>query len=243
MADQPDRTSEGLDALASFFVDEGTLGETLERLSQLACDVGPADMAGITMLVDGRPSTGVFTNPEAPEIDEAQYSSGQGPCLDAFRHQQIFQIDNTAAEDRWPKFARAAASHGIVSTLSVPVSARGQGLGALNLYSRVHQAYGEASVARVQTFARQAAVVLANAQIYWDARLLTENLQAAMRSRSTIDYAIGILMANGAPDSEEAFQILVRASQRENRKLRDIAQEVVQRAISARGSGGPGPGA
>lgn len=241
MADDSDPTSEGLDALAGFFVDEGTLGETLGRLSELACDVGPADMAGITMLVEGRPNTGVFTDAEAPEIDEAQYSSGQGPCLDAFRHQRIFRIGDTATEDRWPDFARVAAAHGVVSTLSVPVSARGQGLGALNLYSRVHQAYDEASAASVQTFARQAAVVLVNAQTYGDARALNENLQTAMRSRSTIDYAIGILMANGAPGSEEAFQILVRASQRENRKLRDIAQEIVERAATARGPESPGP--
>jgi hypothetical protein len=44
-------------------------------------------MAGITMFVEGKPRSGVFTDSEAPEIDKAQYSSGQGPCLDALRHQ------------------------------------------------------------------------------------------------------------------------------------------------------------
>jgi AmiR/NasT family two-component response regulator len=82
------------------------------------------------------------------------------------------------------------------------------------------------------TFARHAAIVLANAQVYWDARQLSENLEQALHSRSTINYAIGILIRAGAGgrSPEEAFQILVRASQRENRKLRDIAAEIVRHA-------------
>ena len=120
-------------ALSQFFVNEGTLGDTLLRVSELACQVLPADFAGITMLVEGKPSTGVFTDREAPEIDEAQYSSGQGPCLDAFQHQRVNRIDSTADDQRWPDFAKMALAHGILATLSVPVIARGQSLGALNL--------------------------------------------------------------------------------------------------------------
>ena len=119
---------EGLSALAQFFVSDGTPGDTLLRVSQLACEVAPADMAGITLLVEGKPKTGVFTDAEAPDIDAAQYESGQGPCLDAFRHQRVYRIDSTSADNRWPDFARMAADHGIASTLSMPVTARGKAL-------------------------------------------------------------------------------------------------------------------
>jgi GAF domain-containing protein len=220
-------TSDQFSALSQFFVNEGTLGDTLLRVSELACQVLPADFAGITMLIDGKPSTGVFTDREAPEIDEAQYSSGQGPCLDAFQHQRVNRIDSTADDQRWPDFAKMAFAHGILATLSVPVIARGQSLGALNLYSHQAKAFDDHSVDRIETFARQAAIVLANAQVYWDARQLNENLQQAMASRATIDYAVGIVMAGGGRSPDEAFQVLVRASQRENRKLREIADEIV----------------
>jgi AmiR/NasT family two-component response regulator len=73
--------------------------------------------------------------------------------------------------------------------------------------------------------------VLSNAQVYWDARQLGENLQQAMRSRSVIDQAIGILLAGGGRTPDEAFQLLVLASQRENRKLRDVAADMVDRAV------------
>lgn len=90
-------------------------------------------------------------------------------------------------------------------------------------------------------FAAQAAIVLANAQAYWDARTLSEQMSEAMEHRSTIEQAKGIIMAGGGRNADEAFQVLVRASQRENRKLRDVAAEIVQHAQQRRrpGSGPP----
>jgi GAF domain-containing protein len=217
-------------ALAQFFVHDGTLGDTLLHVAEVACKAGPADMAGITMLVDGVPSTGVFTDSEAPEIDKAQYESEQGPCLDAFRNQSVYRIESTAADTRWPEFARTAADHGIKSTLSLPITARDESLGALNLYSRTEAAFHDADVERMTTFATHSAFVLTNAQVYWDARHLNENLNQAMQSRATIDHAVGIVMATGGKNSQQAFQVLVKASQRQNRKLREIATEIVARA-------------
>jgi GAF domain-containing protein len=197
-------------------------------------------MAGLTLLMDGKPGTAVFTDFEAPEIDRAQYQSGHGPCVSAFRDLQVYIIDSTVDEDRWPEFAQQAARHGIRSTLSVPVIARDETLGALNFYSRRAAAFDPRSATRMAKFARYAAVVLTNTRVYWDARRLSENLRQALESRASIDYAIGIIMAGGGRTPDEAFQVLVRASQRENRKLRDIAAEIVQRASRRDTVGGPG---
>ena len=230
MADVP--AHDALGALAQFFVHDGTLGDTLGQVAALACGAGPADMVGITMLVDDAPGTGVFTDPEAPEIDQAQYRSGQGPCLDAFRTQETYLIRDTSTETRWPDFCRDAAGHGIQSTLSLPITARETGLGALNLYSRSEDAFSDDDVVHMTTFATHAAFVLANAQLYWDSRQLNENLNQAMASRATIEHAVGIIMAGGGKSPEDAFEVLSRASQRENRKLREIAAEIVERARS-----------
>lgn len=232
MAELVGASNEGLAALTEFFVNDGTLGDTLLRVAELACDEASADMAAITMLVEGKAATGVCTDPEARDVDATQYSTGSGPCLDAFRRQAIYRIDSTTDDDRWPEFARVAAAHGIASTLSLPVIARGEGVAALNLYSKTPSKFDGDCAERIAVFVRQAAIVLANAQVYWDARSLSENLTEAMRSRATIDYAIGIVMAGGGRSPEEAFQVLVRASQRENRKLRDIAEEMVVRTAS-----------
>jgi GAF domain-containing protein len=223
-------------ALSGFFVGEGTLAETLQRVADLTAKaVPPAAMTGITMLVDGKPATAVFTDETAPEIDQAQYETGSGPCLDAFRDGCVYRIDRTEDEDRWPEFAKSAFDHGIRSTLSLPMVAWERGIGALNCYSRDEAAFTEADEVAGTAFARQASIALANAQAYWDAHDLSENLAEAMRSRAVIEQAKGVLVERSGVDADGAFDVLKRASQRSNRKLRDIAAEIVARAGTAKG--------
>ena len=220
-----------LSALSHFFVGDGTMHETLTRVSQYAEEaVPPAVMTGLTMLVDGRARTAVFTDEAAPEIDSAQYETGIGPCLDSFRHRKIFRIDDTTKDDRWAAFSEAAAAYGIRSTLSIPLVANHEGLGALNFYSRTPNGFSKEDEEVASQFGVQAAIVLANAQAYWDAHLLSQNLATAMQSRAVIEQAKGIMMGAQRCTADEAFQILVRASQRENRKLREIAEDIVSRA-------------
>src|SRR3954470_20889175 len=171
MSDQP--LTESLAALSRFFVGDGTLEETLLRVCQLCTDAVPAAaLVGITMVVEGRQRTAVFTDETAPEVDQAQYDTGDGPCLDAFRHVQQFAIESTREEGPWPAFRMAAAAHGIGSTLSLPLVVDKQAVGALNLYARREHGFGPEDSEVGELFASQAAIVLANAQAYWDAREL-----------------------------------------------------------------------
>ena len=55
-----------------------------------------------------------------------------------------------------------------------------------------------------------------------------EDLRATLESRPVIDLAKGILVGKQHCTPEEAFGMLTEASQRSNRKLRDVAQEMVQ---------------
>ena len=52
-------------------------------------------------------------------------------------------------------------------------------------------------------------------------------LRTAMESRAAIEQAKGVIMAQRRCDAQQAFHYLVLASQRSNRKLRDIAEEIV----------------
>lgn len=231
---------EALKALSRFLVAESSMGDTLLRVSEITTDAMPAaEMAGIAMLgEDGRPTTGVFTDQQAPEIDSAQYESGKGPCLDAWRQGRVVRLDDMAdASDRYPEFAKAARNHGVESSLSLPLLAGGQGMGALNMYSRVRGGFSPGDEAIGTDLAAAAAIVLANASAYWGAAQLNEQLTEAMRSRAVIEQAKGILMARSpeiTPDG--AFDMLRRASQRENVKLRDIAQRIVDRKSAPAGA-------
>jgi GAF domain-containing protein len=217
--------------MSRFFVGDATMQETLQRVSDLACATVPsASMVGLTMLVDGRPRTAVFTDDRAPEIDAAQYDTGIGPCLDAFRHLQVFRIDDMEVDRQWGPFSAAAVDHGIRSSMSIPLVARHEGVGALNFYSGTPGAFSDDDVQLGLQFATHAAIVLANSQAYWDAHQLGQDLSTAMASRATIEQAKGILMGAEHCSADQAFQILVKASQRENRKLREVAEQIVARA-------------
>ena len=239
MAESPLTAS--LAALSRFFVGDGNLEQTLERVTRLTVEaLPPADLCGITMPVEGRQRTAVFTDETAPEIDQAQYDSGDGPCLTAFDTQRIVEIASTTEPGPWPEFRRAAAEHGIHSTLSLPLVVDKAPVGALNLYSGRPRAFADADRETAALFASQAAIVLANAQAYWDARDMSAGLSEAMTHRAVIEQAKGVLMGAQGCDEDRAFEILVRASQRENIKLRDVARRIVDTAI-ARDRTDPGP--
>jgi GAF domain-containing protein len=217
--------------LSSFLVTDRSIGDSLNRVSGLAVEsVSPAMFAGITMLVDDRVTTQAFTDPTCPHIDQAQYESGRGPCLDAFKTGSMIIVDSLKHDERRPEFAAAAMAHGVRSTMSLPLVSGGESVGALNLYADADGAFDEVSLEIGSLFAAQATVVLVNAQAYWGARLTSEDLQRALAGREVIDLAKGIIMSSLGCGPDEAFQTLVSQSQAENRKLRDVAADIVAQA-------------
>ncbi len=228
-----DAAAQALRALSQFLVAERSMGDTLLRVSEITIDaLPPAETAGISMLGDdGSPTTGVFTDPQAPEIDAAQYAAGRGPCLDAWRQGRVVRLaDFEAAADDYPEFVREAQAHGVGSVLSLPLRAGNEGLGALNLYAPAGKSFSSEDEGPGMQLAAAASIVLANASAYWQASQLSEQLAEAMKSRAVIEQAKGMLMARSPELSpDDAFDVLRRASQRENVKLRDIAQRIVDR--------------
>src|SRR4051812_26070522 len=119
-----DPRAKALSALARFQVAESTVGETLHRIAEVTLDAVPsAAIAGMTMLGnDGRPTTAVYTDEDSPEIDAGQYSAGRGPCLDAWRHNEVIRVGSVEDwSERFPEFAEACVKHGVHSTLSLPM--------------------------------------------------------------------------------------------------------------------------
>jgi len=227
----PDPLREATTALARYLVADTTLGETLQRVAELAlAAVTTADAAGLTLL-EGRkrPVTVFASNADLSwEVDQVQYADDTGPCLEAYRTGRVLRVGDAArAGGRWPGYARAALTLGVGSTLSLPLVAGGTTYGALNLYARATGAFGETDVSEGQVFATQASVVLANASAYWDAQDLATGLTEAMKSRAVIDMAKGKLMASGRYTPDQAFEVLVNASQRTNTRLRDVAYRIV----------------
>src|SRR3954447_3982118 len=123
-------------SLSQYFVGDQTLEATLHRVAELSMVALPqATHVGITLMVDGRPGTAIFTHPEVVEIDQAQYRTGDGPCLDAFRDGLPYIIDSTLDAGKWQAFRDSAEQHCVLSSLSLPLIASAGPIGALNMYA------------------------------------------------------------------------------------------------------------
>jgi len=222
--------------LFAVLLPDAPLSDILNRITTMATRAVPGGaVAGLSLPSDGSAQTPIYTDQRARVVDQAQYDHGDGPCLRALRTGEVVAITDTSTDARWRWFGEIAIAQGIRSTISLPLDVAGnrdEVIGALNLYSETPERFDAEIVRALESFAQQAAILAANARAYWGAVELAEQLQRAMESRATIEQAKGILIARTGGTAEEAFALLVRASQRENRKLREIAAEVVERASS-----------
>jgi GAF domain-containing protein len=182
----------------------------------------------MTLLLRGKPTTTAYAGVVALELDQVQYEDDDGPCLAAIRSRGT-EHTPVEQETRWPEFTAAARARGVESVLSLALGNEEEVVGGLNLYSQSVPTYCDEAVGVASAFADQLGVAAATLTTYVDAVELSRQLQQAMESRAVIEQAKGILMASEHIDAQEAFDILVRASQNRNRKLRVIAADIVRR--------------
>ncbi|HEV2069258.1 MAG TPA: GAF and ANTAR domain-containing protein [Acidimicrobiales bacterium] len=188
--------SQALHALSQFLVADLPVGETLRQVADISVAALPgAEFVGITTLdEDECPTTAVFTDEQSPVIDQAQYETGRGPCLDAWRTKRVIRLDDLERVDAdYGEYAEACMNHGIRSTLSMPLVAADKGVGALNFYSATTAGFSAEDEELAADLASAASAVLANASAYWGAYDLSQQLTEAMRSRAVIEQAKGML--------------------------------------------------
>lgn len=113
---------------------EGTEEEALRLVAERACSSAGCVAAGITV-VRGGVGLVVGTSLLGRRLEQDQWDAGQGPGLDAMRQLQVFNVACLVTATSWPEFVPLARSRGVRSSLAMPITLRGQALGALDLYS------------------------------------------------------------------------------------------------------------
>jgi GAF domain-containing protein len=219
--------------LSRIKLSELDLNQVLTRVAELARRAIPgAAEVSVTLVRGGVAETAAYTGEVALALDEKQYDTGYGPCLDAARDKTVHLIHDMAAEKRWPRWTVNAVTQGVTGSLSVGMPVEDAVSGALNIYAVEPGALDEDDIALARTFAGYAAVALANANLYTTTAKLASQMAEAMESRAVIEQAKGILIAQQRVTADEAFDILIRASQSSNRKVREIAEALVNKAQS-----------
>jgi transcriptional regulator with GAF, ATPase, and Fis domain len=195
----------------------------LRRITTVAVEtIDGCDHADISLIENGRVVPQAATDDIARRVSELQNAVGEGPCLSAIKEHETYRIDNLEVEERWPAFAhRAAEETGVLSVLGFRLFADEDTMGALNLYSREPSAFSDDAEAIGSVFAAHAAVAMVEARHQ-------AQFRESLESRDVIGQAKGIIMSTRHVSDDEAFQILIRASQHLNIKLRTVAAEVAE---------------
>ena len=200
----------------------------LPGVTRLAASVLASGEVGVTLVERADLEAQVASGPLAVELDARQREKQDGPCFLAVESGAVVH----APPADWPAFAEVAVDGRVVDVLSIPlVRPGGEVVGALNTYAQ-HE-LTEREVELLCQVAAQAVVALGNAELFESSTRLADELAQALESRGVIEQAKGLIMAREGCDPDAAIDILKRASQRENVKLREIARRMVDQASRA----------
>jgi GAF domain-containing protein len=202
--------------------DEPGVEETVDLVLQYALKAVGCDYAGV-IFVYGRAKveTIAATDPLIERLDEIQMEHGEGPDLDTLEERLSVLVDDTQTETRWPGWASRVASTGIRSLLSVRLYTTENTIGTLNLYGRSPNQFDVDDQAVAHILARHAAVAIGAAR-------KEQNLWQAVDARKLVGQAQGILMERFDLSADQGFAVLLRYSQDNNIKLRDVAERLVE---------------
>jgi len=180
----------------------------------------------ITALRHDRFVTVAATDDRTRRADAIQYELGSGPCLDAIVAETMYRPRDLRNDERWPVYGRRVADEiGFLSMLSYRmVLPADDTVAGLNLYAEQVDAFTDrdAMIGLLMAThgAHTAALKMYERQV--------QNLTVALSTNRHIGTAIGVLMATHKVTSEQAFDLLRIASQNTNRKLAEIALDVIE---------------
>jgi hypothetical protein len=203
----------------------GSVSDTLGQVAKIAmATIEGCDFAGVLLTKRVTVTSASQTGPIMDLADALQSHDCEGPCLDPKSHQAIFDAVDLEDDDLWPNHAPAASSAVMHNVLAVPLGESG----ILNLYARYPASFGAADRVKGALLASLASIALSVARVREAEARRTHNLNVALGTREIIGQAEGILMERERITGDQAFDILRRASQKLNIKLREVAQFLIE---------------
>lgn len=225
--------TEPAEQLQSILVSADDAIEFLSGLSKLAAaavsEVADDEIeCAATVKVSRRPATAAGSSKRAVELDHLEQSVGDGPCIAALREMSPVVIDDVATDGRWPELTRKFAEANVHSSLGVPLEINGDASAALNFFASKPGAFTPDVYDKAVGFAAAARNTLHLSVRIRTAQNRAEDLEAALQSRTAINLACGVIMGQNRCSHAEAIEILTKVSSNRNRKLRDVAAELIE---------------
>lgn len=195
---------------------------TVDGVIQFALQAVRCTYASVVLVARNRtPQILAITDPKLANLYQSQIGAGEGPLLTVIRENDVLQIPDVPAETRWSqRWSDAVTAAGIRSAIHLPLLVAGRGEAVLSLYSEQPNGFDHDDIAIAHILAQHASVAISSVRH-------RVTMAQAVDARRLIGQAIGILMERYDLDGDRAFEVLKRYSQDTNRKLRDVAYELI----------------
>jgi GAF domain-containing protein len=209
-------------------------GWSSARLCQACPQIVGVSGAGV-MLMSGEIPRGSLCTTDAVSqlVEDLQYTLGEGPCVDAYRQDQVVAEPDLAdpAGRRWPAFTPPALAAGVRALFGFPLRAGTVRLGALNLYRDVPGPLTSEQHADALVVAEVAARWVLEAQAGAPPDMVAGELEAGADFHFAVHNAAGIVSVQEDISVTEALIRLRAHAFSNDRLLAEVAQDVIARRL------------
>jgi hypothetical protein len=218
----------------------------LERILIDCIQTMPVDAGAIAvMTLGGHRGTAYATDLTVSEIEELQFTIGEGPGVDAFMQRRAVAVpdleDRSQAEKRWSGYGPAVLQLGYRAVFAFPVHIGSIGLGTLTLFSHDPTELSTENLRGAARAADAAAIglldlVANDGEPPSIAPGMPAMAGANVRSdepyfRSVVHQASGMIMIQLGVEVAEALSRLRAFAFAQGRSVTDVARDVVARRL------------
>jgi hypothetical protein len=225
-----------LEDLAAIVADVERVAELPQRMCDTVAAILPVDGVGLSLMdsnvVGGRALLGA-TGSVGAQIEELQYSLGEGPCVSSFQDNQPVLVPDmraTEAAARWPMFTREIAALGVHAVFAFPVRVGTTPMGVLDF----HRARPGPLIEVIEALlvADAVAVGLLNYQIRRQQSTDLPDLYELSRlPHEQVHIAIGMVSGQLDIPNEQALDLLRAHAYKHAQPLNEVADAVVKRRL------------
>ncbi len=218
-------------------------GENLPELLCRKCNesLGVSGVGLALMTEEGHQGVIGATDGSARQLEEFQFTLGEGPCVDASEEGNPALHPDLAVSgaSRWQGFAPAALEAGIAAVFAFPLQVGGIRLGVLDLYRDTVGRLEEQELVDALNYADAAVVMLLHLQSQMEpGEGLHPQLAEALGSRPEVHQASGIIAVQAVVGLVDALLLLRAHAFASSRSISDVARDVVRREIRFHPDGG-----
>ncbi|MET1087303.1 MAG: ANTAR domain-containing protein [Arthrobacter sp.] len=225
----------------------GTLHESLELLAAASAHavVGAAGLeieCGVVVRQAKRTPVITGTSRGVIRLLEWEQEKGEGPVSDVLAGGHPVAVLQRSGDFRWPRYCQELQAANLGSVLGMrlrldqangatndPAIPARETTAALAFFAQDAKAFPLQVISEARSFAGLAAKSLQMALDLHSARSTASDLRLALDSRTSINVACGVIMAQNRCSYHEAFSILARASSHRNIKVRRVAEDILDR--------------